>query len=365
MKIGIITYHRSNNVGALLQNYALQQVLNSCEFKTETIDYQCKYIEQNNRILFGKNLKTNIKKLLEFNVLIKREKKFQNFRKKYLEISSKRYNNSNIQICNNDYDVFISGSDQVWNMNLNGADYNYLLEFVKDDTKKISYAASFGYTSIPKEFEEKTISLLKRFKFITVREEQSKKLLNEYNINSEVVLDPTLLLEEQKWNSIIKNKKITKKFVFIYMVAYTPKLLDEAKKYAEKHNYDIYCMHYNYKNFKNVKNLRNTSPDEFLYYIKNAEYIYCSSFHAVCFSIIFKKNFVAALDPNKNNNNSRLITLLNNLELSNRVLVNNGQKFEKIDYEKVYLKLDNLKNISLKSIELNLKNILYKGEINE
>lgn len=351
MKIGIMTYHRANNVGALLQNYALQSVLNLYGVENESIDYYCNFIEYNNRIKYGKNIKDNIKKLIELNVLLKREIKFNNFRNKYLKISPIKYDDSNIRTCNDKYDIFISGSDQVWNMNLNGSDFNYLLEFVKDDSKKYSYAASCGYTTIPKRYEDKSIYLLKKFEDISVREEQTKELLNNYNIDSTVVLDPTLLLEENKWDEIMKNINIKKKYVFIYMVAYTPELLSEAIEYAKENNFDIYCMHYNYKNFKNVKNLRNVSPDEFLYYIKNAEFIYCSSFHAVCFSIIFKKSFAAGLDSSKINNNSRLITLLNNLGLSDRILTENNQTFEEINYENVFLKLQELKINSFSFIE--------------
>ena len=351
MKVGILTYHRSNNVGAVLQNYALQQVLNKYGVENETIDYKCDFIEQNNRILFGKNLKANLKKLIELNTLIKREHKFKEFRKKYLLISPKVYSQSSIQNSNEIYDLFISGSDQVWNMKLNREDYNYFLKFVKDDSKKIAYAASFGYSVIPNEYEENTLNYLNKFKYISVREKQSKELLANYNIKSDVVLDPTLLLDSNKWEKIIKNLNIKKKFIFIYMVAYTPEILNVAIKYGKKNNYDVYCMHYNYKNFNNVKNVRSVSPDEFLYYIKNAEIVFCSSYHAVCFSILFKKKFFVALDASVNNNNSRINTLLSNLDLNERIFEKNKEYNDEIDYRNTFIKLEKLKDDSFKFIE--------------
>ena len=266
-------------------------------------------------------------------------------------VGYKVYSQSSIQNSNEIYDLFISGSDQVWNMKLNREDYNYFLKFVKDDSKKIAYAASFGYSVIPNEYEENTLNYLNKFKYISVREKQSKELLANYNIKSDVVLDPTLLLDSNKWEKIIKNLNIKKKFIFIYMVAYTPEILNDAIKYGKKNNCDVYCMHYNYKNFNNVKNVRSVSPDEFLYYIKNAEIVFCSSYHAVCFSILFKKKFFVALDTSVNNNNSRINTLLSNLDLNERIFEKNKEYNDEIDYRNTFIKLEKLKDDSFKFIE--------------
>lgn len=356
MKIGILTYHRTNNVGAVLQNYALQQVLLESGISVETIDYFCDAIEKQNRIWGVSGWKEVVKRLISIKPYIIREKKFNKFRKKYLILSGEKYSRSDIKSANDRYDKFVVGSDQVWNLKLNGNDMTFFLDFVYNDFKKYSYAGSFGSSELLENTKALVLKELKEFSSILVRENEAKVMLEKENIDSTVVLDPTLLLPQEKWIELIEdqpNIKINKPFVFVYIVANTPDLLDAALDYANRKQMDVYCMHYNYRKYSKCNNLRSVSPNEFLYYIKNAEKVFCSSFHAVCFSIIFEKNFTCALDKNKKNNNSRLITLCSNLELENTILDNGIE--EEIIYENVNQKLKHYREISLNVIKRSLE----------
>ena len=334
-KVGILTYHRANNVGAVLQNHALQITLrNYCD--VETIDYKNALIEQANRIFTKKTLKDYIKTAIQLGSYIKRESCFNHYRKKYLKISSKQYTQKNIYESEQNYDFFIAGSDQVWNLSLNNSDYNYFLAFVSDSNKCGAYAASFGNIQFNNDELRKIIPLLKRFKYITVREKSAKVFLDGNGIQSAVVLDPTLLVDGALWKRELELGKAKEHpYVFVYMVAYTPDLIAEAKAYAKKHHLDIIVMHYGYKKIPGVKNLRSVSPKTFLEYLLNSDIVFSSSFHAVCFSVIFQKEFVFALDKSKFNNNSRLESLCSTLSLMNRNLENVIYE-ERIAYSKVY-----------------------------
>lgn len=346
MKIGILTYHRSNNVGALLQNLALLNVFKSFGCDAETIDYRCKFIEKQNRVFAFRNFKDSVKILLQLPYFVCRDIRFSRFRSLYIKQSKYTYNHNNISSTASCYDLFVTGSDQVWNLNLNGGDYTYLLDFVPNTKDRVSYAGSFGYSHIPTKYEEKTLLELKHFSSLSVREMSAQQLLKEYNIDSTVVLDPTLLLSGKDWINLFDLTKNSKKrYVFVYMVAYVPDLLKVAKKKAEELNCELWVMHYNYKPFCQCKNIRAASPKHFLQYIYGAEYVFCSSFHAMCFSVLFHKSFFYGLDKSKNNNNSRLETLVKALDLSNR---NAEEKvFSDIDYNHVDTKLSILRKASL------------------
>lgn len=348
MKIGIITYHRANNVGAVLQNFALQKVLES-RYEVQTVDYRCQVIESGNRIFARRNGKDWIKFFLQLNSYVFREWNFYRFRKKYLSVSESGYHSADIGKVNNLYDVLIVGSDQVWNMNLNGGDYTYFLDFVTGKTRKIAYAASMGYRQFPEKYKERCVRSIKSFDYVTVRENTMNQYLDGLGIQNSVVLDPTLLLTGKQWAECLDLAlPVRKKYIFVYMVAYTPDLLKEAKEYAKKENLPIYILHYGYKRIPGMHNVRSAGPDDFLKYLYNAEIVFCSSFHAVCFSVLFHKRFICALDPGNNNNNSRLLSLCAMLGLDNCILGTEGNDLP--DFSSVDSQLSLLRTKSVREL---------------
>ena len=143
--IGIITFHRADNFGAVLQNYALQQAIYKLGYKCETIDYISKNIEDFYS-LDNLNNKISIKKKIE-NTINKKSKKishekFESFRKNFLYISSKQYTSDTIKEAN--YQLYICGSDQIWNREIIGPEdvVTYTLNFT--NMKKAAYSASCG-----------------------------------------------------------------------------------------------------------------------------------------------------------------------------------------------------------------------------
>lgn len=349
MKIGIVTYHRANNVGAVLQNYALLEVLKSYGVQAETIDYKCKAIEEGNRIWSKRGIKETVKIFLSLYSFISREIKFNSFRKKYLTLSKNSYTSENIVHTIGIYDEFWTGSDQVWNKNLNGNDNTYMLGFVPSATKgKYSYAGSFGYSEVPEKYLNNTLSCLKEFTRISVREDKAKEFLNRHHIEAAVVLDPTLLLSGDKWKKLVRADQVKKKYVFVYIVAYTPELMERARTIADENGFELWVMHYSYRKYPNCRNIRNASPDEFLSYIFNAQIVLCSSFHAVCFSLLFHKNFYYALDKNKSNNNSRLSSLCTQLGFERSITC---YPTKDINYQLIDAKLEELRRESLDFIK--------------
>ena len=350
MEVGILTYHNTRNCGALLQAYALQSVLKDLSVDNEIIDYRCKQIEdvyEIRKFYENKNLKSFVKWLLSIHKDKIAQKKIDEFKYKYLRIS-KTYDKSNIAYSNSEYNAFITGSDQVWNMALNGNDSTYLLDFVENSKKRIAYAASMGSVQLTDKNKGLFLENLPNFDCISVRENSLKTFLEEsFGVNSTLVLDPTLLLKKEnyKFDCNLKNNG---KYIFVYTIAPTPHIYKAAKYLAQKTGCKIIWGHMSHKRKKGAINKNNISPEEFIEYIKNAQYVLTSSFHGMALSIIFEKQFFYDLDTNKNNNNSRLISLSEKLFLKHRQLSANNVRFhDNIDYVLVNKELEKYKIQSL------------------
>lgn len=338
-KVGILTFHKAANYGAVLQAYALQQFIKKRGNNCEIIDYNNSELNLNYCLnpFKAKNIKKFVKKILYFYENKRRNSIFKQFTSDYLKISNENYDTYSIFKVNNLYDAFITGSDQVWNYKITANDKNYFLSFCNDNSKKNSYAASFGNINIIDKDIKETLNSMNN---ISVREDDALNKIIDLGISSKKVsqnIDPVFLLEKSKWKKIMTNIEHKKKYIFIYEVTYTDKMLELAKKISSTKNLEIYYLSASNKKVKGVKNLKFITPNEFLDYIYNAEYIITSSFHGMAFSIIFNKNFFYDIPSNANNYSSRLESLANLLHLTDRKIIDgyNMDYTKGIDYKKV------------------------------
>lgn len=377
-KCGIVTIATGANYGNRLQNYALQSVVKKMGYIAETIDYIPSYSDKKekiskidkvkNKILRCKKMGISyIWKILQKNTFKKkiiqekesyREKCFKNFISNYIKISDKTYNcKSNLKELNDLYNVFIVGSDQVWNPYWEGKDEIFYLTFT-DKKNRIAYAPSFGVSQIPdqqKNFYKKCISEISN---ISVREEKGKEIIQELTgRNAQVVLDPTFLLRKEEWNQAVKEPVISKKYLFTYFLGIlSAKRKRQIKKFAKMHNLEIISMYEFWD-----ENSSFGGPSEFLGLIKNAEYICTDSFHGAVFSIIYNKPFtVMEREDIKNQKekkmNSRIETLLKNLHLQQckEFLNKNEQGKFIIDYMDTNKEIENKRRESLEYLRSSL-----------
>ena len=303
-KVGILTFHDADNLGAVLQAFALQTTLmEKCGSEAEIVDYKCDKILSTKRVKKPKVLKDFIKyPLMGVYYWIKR-RGFSKFRKEYLNCSSKSYN---LKTINNElpYDMLISGSDQVWNTECSGNDYTYFLGFW--GAEKISYAASIGSHKFTAEESQKITEFIKDFKAVSVREESAKAELERIGISgAEVQVDPVVLLKSEEWQKY-KTKRLCKKpYVLVYLVLPDNTVLDCAKKYAKKHGLKVIC------NKKNAEFILHNSPSEFLSWVYNAECVFTNSFHGTAFSLIFNKPLATDIRLLSGGINNRVNDFLN------------------------------------------------------
>ena len=304
-KIATITYHASYNYGSNLQAFALQE-------KIKLMIPDCQYSIINLRIPIQKNMyknifelpgiKNKIKRLMFFNrkkEFMKKQEYFEDFITNKLNISKEYQSLEELKNEDFNYDYYISGSDQVWNLRAYDFDWANYLEFVKKG-KRISYAASIGPIDYKFSESEKTRIKedLQKYSNISVREKGTADKIKELTgLDSTINIDPTLLLTKEEWNSLIPTEDNRK--LGDYILFYDLKNKEEdwkmVKYIAENLKLPViitrlpakYLYKYNFKMKLDV------GPIQFINLIKNANLVISSSFHGTVFSILFEKNFLA------------------------------------------------------------------------
>lgn len=315
MKIGILTFHRAANYGAVLQAYALQRYLSSFGHDVEIIDYRCMPIEQMhspNYFLYCKGIKNRCKQLLRSPIKRKKRKLFDDFIERKLNLGTVReIRKEDIsQVLKGEYDAIIVGSDQVWNPYLTKGDSTYLLDFVDNDVKKISYAASIGLNQFPEEYLNTYIVQLCKFDKISVREKLGQSLIREMaKRDSEVVLDPTLLMGADEWKAFMQIP-LMDEYVLLYTIESNPLLLEKATNIARKKNLSVIYISDTMVKQKGISYIPYATPEEWVGLFARASHVVTNSFHGTAFSINFNKPATIGLSMDKNNGNSRILDLM-------------------------------------------------------
>lgn len=302
MKIGILTFHRANNIGAVLQASALQNFLEEYD-DCEIIDFVPNSNVSSFRIL--KKILHIVKFVvtLPFNYLIyKREKKFKDYRNKYFRLSEKiYYGDRDIFSRPPEYDLLISGSDQIFNMELTGNSLAYYLNFTSD-SKKVSYASSFGRKNISEAEKKAVTSELTKFDAISVRERSAGNIIKELiNVEPELVLDPVFLITDC-WNSRCNEKlSLPEKYIFVYSMENTAVMKNTVLSVKNKYSLPVIFVSGNSDYSVSFGSAdKSCGPAEFLRYIRDAEVVVTNSFHGTAFSIIFEKNFICVAHSGRN-----------------------------------------------------------------
>lgn len=342
-QVGIINYHRALNYGAVLQAYALQQSLFNLGYDNAIIDYNSPAIKKQYKLKFPSSVK-NIKFNLAYLLRIKRAVRFKKFRKNNL-VMTKQCNIKSIDNYGSLFKNVIVGSDQVWNLPTNNFDLNYLLKFVNSASKKISYAASMGKSTVSESEVKAFTNNLKEFSHISVREQKAKELLSGlYKQDISVHLDSVFLLDKSNWKSII-GKAPNEKYVLVYQLIKSETLLKYARELAKTYNCKIFIISKSLSgslyNKNGIIDKSNCGPQEFLSLLYYAEHVVTNSFHGTAFSVIFNKKFnvefVKSADVN-----SRFTNILSKFKLEDRILEPNKKiQTDFNDYTEINLKIAN------------------------
>lgn len=361
-KIGIMTLSASDNCGSLLQAYALKRLLNPYG-EVEVINFSS---EKSHRMydIPQVDLKRKISFLLhppkkeKYVRLVKCKMSYEDFRYTYIEMDDKEILPEDLKYIKDKYDVVIVGSDQVWNVQMIDFDESFFLGWT--DKKKVAYAPSLGGKDIrASEKADQFIFWLNKFDYLSVREENGKKCLDELCQKMVTkVLDPTLLLDEKEWKKLVGTPLLKGKYIFYYSWAYCyDDEMEIVKKEGERLGLPVIVidsrkwMNRDEKKYGFILS-ENEGPIAFLNLMYYAERSFVESFHGMVFAYIFRKNFwLLDLHENLKELDSRLKEFVNLLGAESRVVTQFNYPYKDMDLKMKYYennKLDNLRDVSRK-----------------
>lgn len=330
MKCGILTFHNAHNYGAVIQAYALKEIVKSFGINCEIINYRNENIDKRYDAIVKK--KRIFIRTRDFRVFLDRYlwnrdvpmmqpcwttqySKFETFIDEVLLDGEPASCANPMENEFEKYDAIIVGSDQVWNKAITGGmDPVYYLD-VPFKGIRISYAASTDFNS----FFDDDIYLretLGSFDSISVREKRVASEINHrFGLTAYCCIDPSLLLDGSDYDCLIGDYKgRQKKFVFAYFVYEDKKLAEYASFIAVELEIELVELHY-YKRrwMKDNNQYADMGPVEFLWHIKNAEFVITNSFHGTALSIVYHKPFYCVYDAN-----DRIDNILECLDLKTR-----------------------------------------------
>lgn len=334
MKFAIVTI-QSMNYGNRLQNYALQEKLKK---------YGDCYTLRGD-----KNQVKIISVIKRYFRIIRKKKKRDIY--DLFDLNIKYANDYGVRKTSDKYDFFIAGSDQIWNPTFNIVGDREFLTFC-EKKKRIAYAASIGLENIPKECTELYKNRLNDFFAISMREDAGARIVKELTgIDVPVVLDPTMLLTEKEWRKVEKStiEKPNNPYIFKYMLGTKNDKYDTwISNLAEEKGWSIYELKDISEDEKSL-----IGPGEFIYLLRNSEFVCTDSFHGTVFSILFHKKFRAFQRPFQKGYgimSSRLDTLLKKFDLEDFRILDVSEldnEIKDIDYTEIENKLEKYREESL------------------
>lgn len=321
MKIGILTFHRAHNYGAVLQCYALQETLKRMGHEVQVIDYLQPWIEDFYNIFGWNMIRRNSQSVSSLFKYLKgalkkwilapgKARDFRNFRDRFLDLSLPCAG-----MMPQDYDCYIIGSDQLWSLHCLGgeSDRIYMGDFDRPESSRlIGYAISADIKSVV-ETQKLLRDNLPKFNAISMREREVAETVTELTgYPCEVCLDPTLLTDASLWNPLMTEVE-KEEYVLMYEVRWNPQTKGRLRRKAEELAAAVgpHC--------KVIDLTRMNRPvTEFISLFRNASYVVTTSFHGIVFSIIFGIPFYAL--PLWGGYDLRYMELLKSLGAEERII---------------------------------------------
>lgn len=308
MKIGILTFHWATNYGAVVQSYALQTALEGWNHDVEVIDYYPMRVVLRNIVI--RIARGRIADFLK-------EARLRRFRARYLHTSQARFcSAAALQRARADYDVYVCGSDQIWNESFiqraeKSAALSYYLDFVQDDRKRLAYAASFGTSELAPDTIRMVRPVLAKFARIGVREKTGFSIVRAMGLDATLVADPTLLLRACDYEKLIgMPRSESTRFVVSYIL-------------HDNHGGATAVLRAVMSQFAGLQHasLERTVPslERWLQGLRDATFVVTNSFHGVVFCLTFNTPFVVVPVATAKSND-RIYTLLEAVGLADRLV---------------------------------------------
>lgn len=364
MKIAIITLHRAENYGSVLQAFALQKKIEEFGHDVCILDYHPERYTNRGKLKRLKNQKNKldnplllfVARILIYPSYLRKNKVFENFIKNHLRISTFKFatNEQAKEIDLHDFDAFCTGSDQVWNSHWNeGIEKALFLDFVPQNKLVFSYAASIGRSELPQDEIDITIKLLSKYEHLSVREDTGVEILHKLGRTDAVqVLDPTLLMTKTEWDVYADDRYENKQYILTYNLHHDQEIDRYALALSSKYGIPIWNISYNWHDIVRKGHLCwCPSVEKFLGLIKHARFIIADSFHATAFSIIFERQFVTITPEVASSRISSILSLLGIGERNLSKFTDTSIIESQIDYQLVKQRLEKARQTSMRYLQ--------------
>lgn len=365
MKIDMITLHRAQNYGSVLQAFALQKKMEEIGHEVRVLDYHPERYTNKGWLRRLKNKSPKFKnpfilfvaKIMIYPSYLRKGWVFNTFLNKYMNLTRFKFDTNEVakQLKMKEADAYCTGSDQVWNSFWNeGVEKALFLDFVPKNKLIFSYAASIGLSELPIDEVDIIRLLLDKYEYLSVREDTGVKILHELGRTDTIqCLDPTLLMTKEEWSYYADDRYEGEQYILTYNLHHDLEVDRYAFTLSRKYGIPIWNISYNWHDFIRKGHLCwCPSVEKFLGLIKYARFVIADSFHATVFSIIFERQFVT-ITPEVAS--SRVSSILNLLGISERNLckfVDTSIIETPIDYQSVKRRLLYERQISMNYLRM-------------
>ena len=357
MKIGILTFPNSISYGAVLQMCALHHAVETLGHRPEVINYQNPYMKEQKHIGRKSYLKHHVGVLLHHRLY----HNFRRFEKKQMVRypSAMITDAAKLAELNARYDAVICGSDQVWNPNITGNDLSYFLDFCDESTNRVAYAPSFGLSEFSDEFANAIHGDLEKFHALSVREAPGQALVSKLTgKHVSLVCDPTFLLSADDWTAMEKAYPAANgEYIVYYTIRSSASLWNRCKAFAKEKGLKIVVVGGNLlqqwkEKDEQIQYAVDISPEQWLYLIHHARYVFTNSFHGTAFSINYRKDFYVEFSSLTN---SRLEEITQKLGVTGQIVGDAPLTGDAVDYRVADQVLAQMRNESLEYLANALK----------
>lgn len=331
VKAVIITLHRIYNYGSVLQAYATQRIFQEAGIETQIVDYvteqrTLKRIFLNEAAGSNRKMKSTLYYFLKIFSIALKELTFGSFIRHNLNLTKKYVTEKELMEDPPKADVYVTGSDQTWNDFYNeGIDKGFFLDYAPKDKIRVAFVASFGKEKLEPEELLEIDPYIKKYSLISVREDAALKILAELHRDDAIqLIDPTLQIKKEVWNSLASHRLIKEKYLILMLLYNEDNHATEyAKRIADKKGLKLVKLSWELKKPPLVDKLyTHRSPADFLSLFSYADFVVTNSFHGLAFSVNFQKQFIVV---RRKEFNSRIDSLLRLLGLEERAISNYEQ----------------------------------------
>ena len=323
--IAIITIHVGQNFGSNLQTIATSEIIKGLGYHPLIVNYIPRRVARKYYWLDAfKNPLKLCWRVINAPLFYRNLHIYEKYQEKYCDLTEPIYDEDDFARSCPKADIFMTGSDQVWNSNHNqGFNNRYFWDGLSKESRKIAYASSFGTDNLPDDEYEMVKRYLEGYRSISVRELSAKTIVESMGLKAEHLLDPTFMLDKSEWVRFMSPRIVNEPYLLVYVpynIVDKGALYKTARTIASNQGLKVVTFSWNYRNDNYAdRTIKFANPGDFLSLMYYADYVITNSFHGTAFSINLNKQFSVYMPSGFG---TRITSILSLCKLEDRLIKN-------------------------------------------